>query len=303
MRKRKAKFRSSRLRIRKKRRRIIALKVTLYLILTAGLIYSLSYLSSTKILTIDRVEIVGNKVLEEQTLRNLVETEIEGRVLGLFPKKNIFLYPKRSIINKLIGRFERLSSVDVDLKSFKVLEVRVVERGAVAVWCSEPTSEERNDQSELVEELLVDKATDQKETLIKDCYLVDNTGLIFASYSSSTPSSLPRYEGENLGDVSIGSYFWKRRDAKKVSEFLSSLDSLKVEILKITKEPERKVVIILNTETDLILSLNDDWPRAFENLATLVSEPEFKEYVGDNLLSPFAYIDLRFKNKLLYKLK
>jgi hypothetical protein len=299
MRRKKVKFRSSK--IRKRKRRILVIKISLYVILAAGLIYSLSFLSSTQILTIDRVEIIGNQVVEESSIRNLVESELESKILGLFPRKNIFLYPKKLIKNKLSNQFERLASVNLDLKGFKVLEIKVEERKAVAVWCEGFSPEKPDIKDEPAEELLEDEYVDQ-EKITGECYLVDSSGLIFAPHSTSIPLSLIRYEGEKL-ESRTGSYFWTNRDAKMVSEFVSSLKSLKVNVLKIVKEPEKKVVIVIDTDTNLFLNLENDWPKAFENMVTLISEPEFAEYEGKNILSPFAYIDLRFNNKLLYRLK
>ncbi|TSC61389.1 MAG: Uncharacterized protein G01um1014107_8 [Parcubacteria group bacterium Gr01-1014_107] len=291
---RRAKFKSPRL--LKRRRRGIISRLILYPLLLLSVFLGLSFLSSARFLLIEKVEVYGNQAVAEEDLRNLVEAELKGSFLGLFSKRNIFLYPKKLVEAKLVNQFERLSSVGISLKNFKILRVEVKEREAAAIWCRRRTSDEEEGRNK-------EKLSEIDEALSEECFFVDTLGFIFASSADSPGDSFLRYEGEISSASPVGSYFWERVDAKKVSDFLTSLKSLEVKPVEITKEDNDKVTVALNVNANLILNLKDNWQRAFENLVTLVSEPEFKKNNSGNLISPFAYIDLRFGNKLLYKLK
>src|SRR3990167_6008150 len=125
----------SRLRARKRRRRLFALIFSgaLILFILSGLA-GLTYLSS---LRIKDVAVSGAQTLSSGTVEAFVRDRLVGEYWYVFSKSNIFLYPKQQIIADLIKAYPVLASADVHAVDFRSIAVNLVEREPRALWCSQ----------------------------------------------------------------------------------------------------------------------------------------------------------------------
>lgn len=289
-----SKYNSSKL--AKKKRRILIFRLILYPIFFITLIIGLSFFSHSDFLTIKQVKVVGAKNIEQKNIKDIVENEIEKPFLKIFSRENFILYPKSRIKALLYDEFKRIAKLDVDLKGFKILEIEVSERAPKAIWCE-------NEAEVLDEEISEPKENDSYKIITQEsCFFVDKFGYIFDSSPIFSGDSFLRYEGKLIAKEPIGSYFFLERNALKLEKFLSLLGQLDTKPVRVIKNSSDEVIVVLENGTELILSFDSDMEEIFQNLATLVSEPTLR-MKSSSLFSNFQYIDLRFGNKLLYKLK
>ena len=59
-------------------------------------------------LQIEKIEISGNSLINSDDLIEKVKAKLEGKYLGLFPKANIFIIPKKKILAEMPQKFKRI---------------------------------------------------------------------------------------------------------------------------------------------------------------------------------------------------
>ena len=123
----------SRLRARRHRQRMrLALFCGGGVLALVVLLVGVTYLP---FLQIRDVAVSGTETIATSTVANFVQKEISGRYLLVLPKRNIFLYPKRTIARDLLARFPELRAAVVHAANFHTLAAEVVERKPKALWC------------------------------------------------------------------------------------------------------------------------------------------------------------------------
>ncbi len=267
------------LELKKSKRRIFTRKILFFsfglLVILAGLVY----LSRISAFGIHSIAITGNKVVDTEMIRTVVEKEITGNYLWVIPKKNVLLYPRNDIQNKLADQFKRIGDVKFYIKN-KELEVSVSERVGIYTWCGEKAG-------------IVESSKTEK------CYFLDKEGFIF--------DEAPFFSGEVYfkfyGPAGIGTYFSKD-NFKKLAYFKDALTTigLKPASLHIY---DGDIKIFLSGQGRpsgpyIIFKSNSDFQKLAENLDTALNTEPLKSNFK-NKYSSLEYIDLRFGNKVYYK--
>jgi len=281
------------LELKKHRRKVILNKVLMSLFALLVVFFLLAYFSNLKSLNISNVEISGNKVIDTEALKGIVEEQMTGKYLWLFPKTNLLLYPKNNIKNTLQEKFKRLNNINLSILpparvggaqtgNNRILEVSLGERIAQYTWCG---IEYREASPE-----------NQK------CYFIDENGYIF--------DEAPYFSGEvyfKFYGVQSESYFYKK-NFKQLIAFKNILLNigLKPVVLYITNNGDVEVFLskgLSSTSTTppkIIFKLEADLQNVAENLeAALSTEPLKSKF--KNKYSSLLYIDLRFGNKVYDK--
>ena len=199
------------LELKKKRQRVLTYKILLSVFAFLLVFASLVYVSRIPSLNFGEVEIIGNKIVDEEMIKADVQKELAGYYLWFFPKTNIFLYPKKDISKVLHNTFFRLKDVSFSLgrsvtsealKNRKTLEVSVDERTAVYIWCDE-------------------EAGSPAITTNQKCYFMDEKGYIF--------DGAPYFSGEVYfkfyGPADLGTYF-EKENFEQLIDFRDILLSL-----------------------------------------------------------------------------
>lgn len=275
------------LELKNKKRKILIKRVVIFVILLGMLVGGLSYLSRIKKLNIAEINIEGNKIIDTDKVKSVVENEIAGKYFWLFPKTNILLYPKNSIKTKVGDTFKRFKNVEISLQN-GVLLVSVAERAPEYTWCKkEPTIDD-----------------DQE-----DCYFLDGDGYIFdkAPYFSGEVyfkfyGQNDLEQGEASGSYLASGYFDNLILFKSILEDMG----LKPVILHLEENNDIKMFLTKAKPTSLgpeiIFKKDSDVQKIAENLkAALDTEPLLSKF--KNEYSSLEYIDLRFGNKVYYKFK
>lgn len=121
--------RSRELRVSRRKRRIYAL-VTLPLILFITLV-ALAHWGRFQL---DEIRIEGAQTVVEDEIKSTVLAALVGRHIGLFPRQNIFLLPRRTIQARLAQAYPVLSQIDLR-RIGRGLVITVDERVAEYLWC------------------------------------------------------------------------------------------------------------------------------------------------------------------------
>lgn len=262
----------SRLRARRKKRRArLALLGAGLTAFACAVVVGLSHLPS---LQIREVAVSGTKTLATSTVAQYIERQIAGHDLWVFPRRNIFLYPKRDIAAHLLVRFPELRSADVRAQNFHSIAATVVEREPKALWCPSTSSGQA------------------------DCYLIDQEGIVYAPAAGG--GDLVVYRGHAEGDALPRRYL----DAQRFESLFTLVDALSQKlpatpVISAYVDEHGDVEAALVSGFVLKFTLSDASGDVFERFElALRSEPFAKRAIGE-----FAYLDLRFGDKLYYKLK
>lgn len=268
----------SRLKRRKRVRRVrllIALSVLLLLLL--GIVIGLSWVPFIRI---HMVEVRGTETIATSTLEEFVNGEIEGKMIFVLPKNNIFLYPKQNIISKLLARYPTLKGANVRAQNFETIGVEVAERKPRALWCGENKSD--GDQ----------------------CYLMDETGFAYAEAPAYENAPYVRYFGAATTTEGFTSSITPKQflTAENFAALLALVDALAAhQKNSLIKEAEvdshSDVYLAFSNGFTLIFSLKDAKGDVFERFTlALASGPFLNKSIAD-----FEYLDLRFGDKLYYR--
>ncbi len=279
------------LEFKKHRRKVFRNNFFLFFIALLVIFASLSYLSRLKQLNIGAIEIIGNKVVETEAVKKVVEEQIAGKYLWLFPKTNILFYPQNSIKNELQDKFKRLNNISLSIKNNKILMVSLTERTALYTWCGD------------IPNLAVKPPSELGGLTAKDqCYFMDENGYIF--------DEAPYFSGEvyfKFYGAQSESYFFKQKFKQLIAfkDILINL-GLKPVILRITDSGEVEVFLskgtssILTIGPKIIFKIDADFQNVAENLETALNTEPLKSKFK-NKYSLLEYIDLRFGNKVYDK--
>jgi cell division septal protein FtsQ len=273
----------------KKRRHKVFLKKILILLLGVIVIFlSLAYLSHLNKLNISEIDIVGNKVLDTETLKIAVKEQITGKYLWLFPKTNIFLYPQNTIKNELQNEFKRIKDISLLIKNTKTLQISLTERVALYTWCGENFSGVGIPQG---------SPTPEKEN---KCYFVDEDGYVFDEAPYFSGNIYFKFYG-----AQSESYFSKQ-NFKQLISFRDVLVGMGLKPVALYVTDDGDIQIFLSSmnssraEPKIILKADADFQNVAENLqAALDTEPLKSKF--KNKYSTLEYIDLRFGNKVYDK--
>lgn len=261
------------LRNRRRKKKILAwlFFAGLFFVIFAGA----AWLAHAKFLRVSAINISGEETISSSSVLAVVEQQLAGNYLYVFPRDNIFLYPKSTIAAALLDNIQTIKTADVHAENFQTISVTVVERTPVALWCGETVASSSS------------------------CSFVDVDGVIYAKAADYSGDAYKKYYGpvRSLTSNGIAS--------------LAGFNSLSALVDAIAKKVPNDSIqsIFVDEHKDARLSFASGFVLLFPaigsggdiverlNLA-LATEP-----FASHKLSDFEYLDLRFGDKLYYKLK
>lgn len=257
---------------RKRKRRII--KASIIFSVFVFFIALSSFIAHRPSLRISKVELTGGVLVTEKEVQSKTLEYLSGSYFWLYPKNNAFFYPRKALKQYLSDSFKRIDTIDLNLKNFKVLTVKITERKPVAVWC------EKKDETE-------------------DCYFIDQNSTIFAEAPIFSGDAYFKYYGPVQGDSLIGSeYIASTTVFGEINKFVESIKKLALHPQYVVAKGKDEFSLIIAGGGEILFDTKRPLTTASENLEVLISTPPLSK--GLNNLD---YIDLRYGNKLFYKLK
>lgn len=110
----------------KKKKSILRSRFFWFGLLFLAVIWAILYfLFFSGIFQIEKVIITGGKVVSEENIKTLI------------PKKNIFLIDTQKIEKNILNGFSQIAEIEIHRGFPDALNILVIERSAVALWCEE----------------------------------------------------------------------------------------------------------------------------------------------------------------------
>lgn len=277
--------------IKRRRQKIFLRKSLIFAFFLVLLFFVFTYVSSLDKLNIQNIEIVGNKITDSELIKRSTQEELVGKYFFLFPKTNLFFYPKDKIKEKLEENFKRLENINISIKENNVLEISVGERKGLYVWCGyAPQLENTETPAE------------------EKCYFMDNSGYIFDEAPYFSGDVYFKFYGLTSSDAHpIGSYF----ESVNFSKFIvlkELLEDINVDPVFLYKLENGDLKVFLSSKSskafgpEIILKIDSDFQKIIENLQSALStEPLLSDF--KKKYSSLLYLDLRFGNKVYFKFR
>lgn len=260
------------LRVRRRRKRWALLSA--FMVFCALATYAVHWVSYMPQYTIQDIEVSGISTLDEREIQQRVYDAL-GEDSGFISPRNLLWYDSEKIRSALESDIFHIARASVSRDDFfsTTLRVSIDERAPFAKWCS---TEER-------------------------CYAIDETGFIFDPLTASSTQTFAEtftfFGGVTSTSTPLGAYVAPARFPSALS-IMRTLGQAGYTPVRASIDSDTDVSIVFNTGFTLYASFGAEPPALVRNLKlVLESEP-----LKDNL-SNLEYVDLRFGNRVFYKLK
>lgn len=274
--------------IRRKKHKSTRRKIIILLVLLFMLLLGFSFASRVPAFNIKNITVSGNKIIETEDILDVVQNEISGHYIWLFPKTNFLIYPKDKIKNELDNKFKRFKNLSIAVNNFKILEIKVSEYEGKYLYCG------------LSIPVLQSNLEDNK------CYFIDNNGYIFDEAPYFSGNVYFKFYGDsNLNrDNPSGLYFMKDKFSK-IIEFKNTIEKMNLKPTAFwVDENKEEGSFSLSGEPEIgsriIFRMDGDYKKLAENLQAAISTEPLRTDLKSKI-SSLLYIDLRFGNKVYYK--
>ncbi|MDB5224911.1 MAG: hypothetical protein JWO43_533 [Candidatus Adlerbacteria bacterium] len=258
---------------RMRRRKRITIAVIAAVLVVCGSVIGSTWLPQWRIVDVD---ISGTQSVATSTIAKYVHEQLQGTYALVFPRNNVLLFSKSKLAADIPVEIPTIKKATVSIENLHTLGISVVERGPVAVWCGSVPAEQA------------------------PCYLLDATG---SAYALSADYS---------GDVYVH-YFGSTTLGTLPYQYLTPVQFETLTALATTLNQKTGGSIV----TAVAVSDSDDVTATFSNgfnlMFTLMQDPadvvsrfalaQTSGAFNNRTLGSFEYLDLRFGDKLYYKLK
>jgi cell division septal protein FtsQ len=263
--------------LRKKRNRKL-LKYGIVIFTLLSLIGLTSYLSHRQELRISKVNLSGEVILTETDLEIETLNFLHGSYLWLYPKNNSLWYSRKKLEKHLASTFRRIETINIEREGFHTLNISITERKPFAIWCSSISA--------------------GPNTI---CYFMDQNGTIFSEAPYFSGDAYFKYYGLVSTSSPIGSqYIASSTKFAEISNFIESVRGLSIRPVYLLAKQGGEFSLVLVGGGEIYFNEKDSLSLALQNLEALLKTPALSLKNG---ILPVDYIDLRYGNKLFYKLK
>lgn len=265
--------------LRSRRRRARAAAALALFLLVGAATWGVGYLSYLPRFTVQEIAVRGAEDLPPRLIRYYAETVLYDGSYHFLSRANVLLFPREEIEHSLASFFPRVKSARIERSSLlaTAATVAIEEREPFALWCKPP---------------LPDGTPDA-------CYQMDNEGVVFAVAPESATSSARYIFGGGLvvGKEPVGQTFASSH-LPGLSALLAELGQAGLHPLGATVENDQDFIVPFAEGFTLKASFGKE-PSALTRDLQLVLSSDPLRGKEDQI----EYADLRFGNKVYYKLK
>lgn len=259
-------------------------KIRLYLalgaiVLLASMVYVVHWISYMPRLSIAAIEVKGAQQLEPSLVRAYADSVVDDGSYHYFSRSNILLYPREALEKGIVDSFPRLNTAAVSRDGLlgQILTITVTERTPFGMWC---------------------KSLDQAE-----CFAMDERGYIF---TVATSSDTVRYAQPYLFTGGVAS-----TSASVIGQIFAPGHVPGIlALLRLLSQSGDLTPTSVSVQDDQDFSVR--FTQGFILKASYGGNPStlsrnIRLVLGSDALkgkaSELEYIDLRFGNRVYYKLK
>jgi cell division septal protein FtsQ len=250
---------------------LINLSIGLGVFSLLGLIlYGVWFGSRSDALTIDQVIVTGGETISHARVQESVKAELEGMYVNFIPRSFAWLYPHDDIV-ATVSATPRVKDPVVERRK-KALVVTFAEYEPAALWCDAAESSQ--------------------------CVFLDENGYGFAAAPDLAGGAYTRYV--QIGQsASTSEVFTDASDFAALQELVELLDAAGWPVVSIELDQARDAFVRLVGESELKVSLTLTPAQTFDNLQTIRAAEQYTNLAPGN----FAYVDLRFGNKVFVSIE
>jgi len=254
--------------------RVWLLRIFLIVVVLVLVIFGVSYAASLGSIQISRIDIEGNNVVSDERIRTIVYEKTEGGIVWIFPKTNIFLYPKELIRQSIFEAFPRIRSVTVDTDFFHRIVVIVQERQPYAQWCA---------------------ASGEKEI----CHYLDETGYVFAESPSFSGGAFTRFYGVIKGDP-LKKRYVSEKTFTALNTLVAGLRDLSWYPVRVVASSDKGFVLYSENMGKIFYSTMIPPEQVLSNFTSILQDTTLS--ISRTPRENIEYIDFRSGNKVFYRL-
>lgn len=290
--------------VARKRRKRRFIKISIKLAVLLLLIVALAWLSWISKLSIGNVVVVGNSSVEASELQKDINKILDGKYALIFSKRNAMIYPKKEIRELVLNNYPRVENVIVKTEGLNILNVLIEERKPLALWCTTPNCY-LMDKNAFIYEKYEDHSASASALVSRDT----STSSVASSTSenavqkSSAENDLVKFHGneEAVGPAPIGKHAFDKKLFEEMFSTSKVMETLGFKVSDITYKEKNSITFGLKDNGRIIFSDKKSFEESLDNLKSALSSSAFKGK-SSTAYNTFEYIDLRYGNKVFYRL-
>ncbi len=266
--------------------------IILFFILFISIIVALSHFSSHPRIVINKIIVTGNSIIDADDVESHVSNDLNGKYIHLFSRSNFLIYPHNKIYNKLIADFPRIENLLIKREGLNTLRIFIKERIGSYLYCGITMPENKEDVGE-------------------NCYFVNNDGYIFDSAPYFSGDVYFKYYTkiiiDSTGDSTnpTGHQMFLPSRFHELMRFVDGITSLgfRPSYLIVSNNGLSSLYLKsqgVNPNPKILFKEDNDLVNILDNFSIAMSKKEFRDEINSKY-DMLSYIDLRFKNKVLYK--
>lgn len=268
----------------KRRRKLFTI---LFGCLVGLLIVGFFVLVRLSFLRITDITIIGTKGIKSEIVHEFIKQKLDNPSWILIPYNSSIFFDRKEMVTSVKRKFPQINSLSIQLSGVHKLNVHIIERSRYALWCG--------------------SAQDVSKS--KQCVYLDENGYAYDDAPSIEGVSFFTFYHEEYDVPKKHIYFQKPQRFIETRLFIEALkeNGFDPRSYTITKESmDAKIAIGQHNTRRLsgnILISNSIHPKdTLRRLMILVKKQIFSEIQKQESGGlPFAYIDIRFGNKVFYK--
>lgn len=259
-----------------RKRKVLILKVFLAFALLFALLSGVLYGLHRPEVTIQNIGVVGEDVIPAQAITTLAREVLTGNYFWIIPRSTIFFYPRGAIEAALPRVYPKIKEASTSFKNLTTIEIVVEERQPFALWCGE----------------------NRLEGAIPKCFFLDETGFIYGPAPDFTGDVYFHYYGSLPKSDPVGQHFLSQEEFSRLSFFFIALVERGINARDFAVRDDTDYEFYLDNGIQVLFAREQDLTLLLQNLESVLISEKLKNVD----LATVEYIDLRFGNKVFYKM-
>jgi len=227
------------------------------------------FLFFSEVFQVEKIIITGEEKVAKEDLELLVKKKLEKKIL-FFKTKSIFVIDTQNIKKNILNSFPNIAEVEIGRGFPDALNIVVVERYGLTVWC----------QGE-------------------QCFLLDGEGVIFEEIFDVDSKAIQIKNLVQVSELKLGDKVIEKEKLNQILDIESKLiDNLKIPLTALEIVSKERLNIETLEGWEIYFNSEGDIEWQLTKLRAVLEE----EILPENRKN-LEYIDLRFGNLSPYKYK
>lgn len=256
-----------------RRKRILIWRISLLIIFIVSIIGGTSYWSCHSSVNISNIIIEGNHFIEKEEISNKINELMVGNYFLGYSRSNFLFFPRGEIKEKIKKEYSVLKDLKLKLSGINTLKIELEEYQPQAFWC--------------------------QKTENRECYLVNSEGVLFLKEPLINDYQFIELYGFIIDSYPIGKQYISADFFQSLLKFTELLSRLEIETKKIETEDNYNFTLITAVSTKIFFDVEDNILDIYDNLQTIIDQDAINKVQFANI----DYIDLRFDNRVFYKIR